>query len=200
MVTVNQRTGMSRDTSKSDQIVQRFHQRTFRSKRTLQEFSGTFETTVEELFPLLCPAREADWIPEWDCELIYTDSGYAEENCIFKTEKSNPVGEGLWMFTGFKVNHYVDFVRLQEDVIMHARITVADNNDGTVTATWNIVTTGLTEKGNRQVDGMSETPHSGAVVKLLDHYLKEGKMIKQSSLALGMLAQIVKGHFANQGH
>ena len=185
-----------RDTSKSDQIVQRFWQRAFKAKRKVQRFSVTLETTPGELFPLLCPARETDWIPGWDCELVYSDSGYAEKNCIFKTDGSNPFGDGLWVFTGFEANRYVEFVRLQQDLVTSARITVTDNDDGTVTATWNMTSTGLTERGNEQVDKLSDGTHSGAVAKMLEHYLKTGKTIKRFALVLGMVAQGVKSHFA----
>jgi hypothetical protein len=185
------------DTVKSDQIVQRFRHRAFKSKRTSHSFSGTWETTVEELFPLFCPTREADWIPGWDCELVYTGSGYAEQDCVFKTGQSNPAGAGLWVFAGYKVNQYVDFVRVQEDVVVHTRVTVSDNHDGTVTATWDTVSTGLTEKGNEQVARTSERdPHAGALIKMIEHYLKTGETIKRSSLILGMAAQSVRGHFS----
>lgn len=193
MVTVESE---GRDTSKSDRIVQRFWQRGLKSKRKVQRFSVTLETTPEELFPLLCPAREADWIPGWDCELIYTDSGYAEENCVFKTDESNPFGEGLWVFTGFEANRYVEFVRLQKDLVTSARITVTDNGDGTVTATWHMISTGLTERGNKEVDKLSDDAHSGPVTKMLGHYLKTGKTIKRSALVLGMVAQGIMGHFS----
>jgi hypothetical protein len=178
-----------RDTSKSDQIVQRFRQRAFKSRRKVRAFSVTLETTVEELFPLFCPAREADWIPGWDCVLVYTDSGYAEKDCIFKTSQSNVTGEGIWVFSGFEANRYIEFVRVREDMVSHARITVTDNDDGTVTATWNVVNTGLTEKGNAQVGEMLEEgdPYRGALAKILDHYLKKGKMIEPSFIG-GMVA------------
>ena len=180
-----------RDTSKSDRIVQRFRQRTFKAKRKVQRFSVTLETTVEELFPLFCPAREADWIPDWDCELVYTDSGYVEKDCIFKTDESNAIGDGIWVFSGFEANRYLEFVRVQEDMVSHAHLAVTDNNDGTVTATWNVVNTGLTEKGNKQVDKMlaEGDPHGGALTKMLDHYLKKGKTAKRSSLIGGMVSQ-----------
>jgi hypothetical protein len=101
------------------------------------------------------------------------------------------------MFTGYKINQYVDFVRVQEDVIVHARITVTDNDDGTVTATWNTVSTGLTEKGNEQVANASEQDsHSSALIKMIEHYLKTGETIKRSSLVLGMAAQSVRRHFS----
>ena len=185
-----------RDTTKSDQIVQRFWQGAFKSKRKAQRFSVTLETTPEELFPLLCPAREADWIPGWDCNLVYTDSGYAEKNCIFKTDKSNPFGDGLWVFSGFETNQYVEFVRVQKDLVTSARITVTDNGDGTVTTAWNMISTGLTEKGNKEVDKLSDDTHSGPVTKMLGHYLETGKTIKRSALVLGMVAQGVKSHFS----
>lgn len=189
--------GKNRDTSKSDKIVQRFRQNSFQSKRKRILFSGTWETTVEEFFPLLCPAREADWIPGWDCDLIYTDSGYAEENCVFRTDRSNSVGDGLWMFTGFKVNDYIDFVRVQQDIVTRARITVSDDGDGTVTATWDILYTGLTEKGNEEIVKLSEEPPTQAApIKMIDHYLKKGKTITQASLAVGTMAHHVRGHFS----
>lgn len=186
----------SRDTSKSDRIVQRFRQSRFKSKRKRIVFSTTWETTVEELFPLLCPAREADWIPGWDCDLIYTESGYAEENCVFRTEKSNSVGEGLWMFTGFQVNDHIEFVRMQEDVVTRARITVRDHHDGTVTGTWDVLHTGLTEKGNEEIDRMpvENPPQAGALTQMIEHYLKKGRTIKRTSLAMGMVANQVKAH------
>lgn len=189
---------IKKDTSKSDQIVQRFRQSTFESKRKLIVFSGTWKTTVEELFPLFCPAREADWIPGWNCDLIYTDSGYAEDNCIFRTNESNAVGDGLWVFTGFQVNRYVDFIRVQKDLVTRARITVSDNDDGTVTATWNALHTGLTEKGNEEIDELSEEnpPQASALVKMIDHYLEKGKTIKRTSLAIGTVTNHVKGHLA----
>jgi hypothetical protein len=190
-----QMTTIKRDTSKSDQIVQRFQQSTFKSKRKRIEFSGTWETTAEELFPLFCPTREADWIPGWDCELIYTESGYAEENCIFKTDESNHTGQGLWVFTGYKVNRYVEFVRVQEDMVLRACITLSDNNDGTVTATWSVLHTGLTEGGNEEIEKLGETfPQGSALAKMIDHYLKKGKTINQASLAMGMAAQHVAQH------
>ena len=114
---LNQHQVKTRDTSRSDKIIQKYRQSTFKAKRLVQRFKGTFETAVQDIFPLLCPAREADWIPGWDCELIYTDSGYAEKDCIFRTDKSNSAGEGLWIFTGFEVNNYIDLVRIQENIV-----------------------------------------------------------------------------------
>lgn len=193
---LNQASGTSRDTSKSDRILQRFQQRSFKAKRKRSVFSVTWETTVEELSPLFCPAREADWIPGWDCDLIYTDSGLVEDNCIFKTDKSS--AGNIWMFIGYEVNQYVEFVRIEEDCITRARITIKDNNDGTVSATWDALQTGLTEKGNKVIDKLPEKdpPHAAPLGKMIDHYLKKGKTINKASLAIGTLASHARGHIS----
>ena len=33
---------------------------------------------VEEFFPLLCPKREEEWIPGWECETVWSHSGCNE--------------------------------------------------------------------------------------------------------------------------
>ena len=45
------------------------------------------KASLEEVFPLLCPKMEEKWIPGWECETIWSESGYNEEGAIFKTVK-----------------------------------------------------------------------------------------------------------------
>lgn len=168
-------------TLRSDRIVQKYLQNEPKYLRKIQEFSGTLKSTPKNVFPLLCPAREADWIPGWDSELIYTNSGYGEDKCVFRTNKSNSAGEGLWTFTGFKPYEYVEFVRLQQDLLLHCRISLTQNEDGTTTATWKTITTALTEKGNKKIENMADKTYN-PVIHLMDYYLKNGKMISRSSL------------------
>ncbi len=182
------------DTSKSGKIVQRYQQKQNKANRKSLNFSVTLNTTVEEFFPLLCPAREADWIPDWDCDLIYTESGYAEDKCVFVTDKSNSVGDGVWIFTGYKENDYVEFVRFQENTLLAVKITVADNGDGTVTGTWHVMATALNERGNKELEQMpGSEQRANALGKMLNHYLTTGKTINQASLAVGVLHDTVKG-------
>jgi hypothetical protein len=58
----------------------------FKGNRVVHEYTQTNPATPEKVFPLLCPVREADWIPGWRYKLIYSDSGVAELGCIFTTE------------------------------------------------------------------------------------------------------------------
>ena len=38
-----------------------------------------------EVFPLLCPVREAEWVKDWRPRLVLSDSGFAEPDCVFIT-------------------------------------------------------------------------------------------------------------------
>ena len=58
----------------------------FTSRRVTHEYIQTNAASPERVFPLLCPVREADWIPGWRYKLIYSESGVAELGCIFATE------------------------------------------------------------------------------------------------------------------
>lgn len=47
------------------------------------------------VFPLFCPVREAEYLRDWEAEILYSKSGVAEEGCIFRTP--NPGGEpSIW--------------------------------------------------------------------------------------------------------
>ena len=41
---------------------------------------------MSKVFPLLCPVREADWIDGWNPVLVLTQSGFAEQDCVFITD------------------------------------------------------------------------------------------------------------------
>jgi len=164
------------DTKKSEKLVKRYFDRKIKYQRKVHTFAVDVKTTVEDFFPLLCPSREADWIPSWDCDLIYTSDGYAEDKCVFTTEASNAVGEGIWTFTEFRQNEFIAFVRFQKDMLTHCKITVSDNQDGTITATWNVTQTALSEEGNRIISNLPEkSSHSTGLEKMLTHYLQNKK-------------------------
>src|SRR5579863_3913944 len=60
----------------------------FRGKRITHECTQNNVAPPERVFPLLCPVREADWVPGWQYRLIYSKSGKAEAGCVFITEEN----------------------------------------------------------------------------------------------------------------
>ncbi len=66
--------------------------------RIVRKGTLALKANAKTVFPLLCPVKEADWIAGWEdiCTLFYTDSGVAEEACVFETDTPEE-GKSLWI-------------------------------------------------------------------------------------------------------
>lgn len=50
------------------------------------------------IFPLLCPVREAEWLPGWQAKVLHSSSGFAELGCVFLT-KDEDGRERVWIIS-----------------------------------------------------------------------------------------------------
>ena len=68
------------------------------------------EAAIEEVFPLLCPKREEEWIPGWERETVWSSSELQRGGAIFSTIK--PYGTELyWTTLQYDIrNNIVDFL------------------------------------------------------------------------------------------
>ena len=68
----------------------------FKSHRVTHEYTQTNLATPERVFPLLCPVREAEWVPDWQYRLIYSESGVAEKVHFHNSQSTcfQPSGPG----------------------------------------------------------------------------------------------------------
>ncbi|MEO1257793.1 MAG: hypothetical protein AAFZ15_03320, partial [Bacteroidota bacterium] len=92
------------------------------------EFKGIQQTfrytqinygSMNEIFPLLCPVRETDWLDGWTYQMIYSKSGLIEKNCVFSTPHHGEL-ETIWHVTQHdEINHRVEFLRVtpKENVV-----------------------------------------------------------------------------------
>ncbi len=64
------------------------------TRRHVQRYAAP----ARQVFPLICPVREKAWDPDWDCELLYSRSGFAEPDCVFRTVDEEGCEE-IWYFT-----------------------------------------------------------------------------------------------------
>lgn len=78
----------------------------------------TFEYTqlntgaIEEVFPLLCPVREKDWLDGWDYKMVHSLSGLIEHNCVFTTINPKKI-ETIWHVTQYdRINYKIEFLRV----------------------------------------------------------------------------------------
>ncbi|AOT69530.1 hypothetical protein [Geosporobacter ferrireducens] len=85
--------------------------------KLIRKYKQTLVGSKEEIFPLLCPVREKEWLQDWDYKMIYSESGYAEKGCIFET--NNNYGSYRWIITKHdKDRHEIQFVKIMTDKII----------------------------------------------------------------------------------
>ena len=65
--------------------------------RVTRTYTQTLDGTAEEVMPLLCPVREAEWVEGWDPGLVLSESGFVERDCVFTTPDGER--EAVWVVT-----------------------------------------------------------------------------------------------------
>lgn len=157
--------------------------KTFQSKRHYVLCKQLLNSTPEKIFPLLCPKMEYEWIEPWECNIIYSNSGFAEQDCIFSTEFPEDIKE-TWIVDRYEKDKVIQFIRFSEPRVIRYCISLFDNNNETTTAKWEQTITSLNEEGNLYVDNFSDEDYRKEIKileKMLNYFLKTGKMMKYVS-------------------
>lgn len=166
------------DTTRSKKMADEFLARRRPFKRKTQRYKTHYSVSADRVYPQLCPTREADWIDGWVADLIYTDSGYSEPDCINTTPKNNILGSGLWIVTQTMPNSYHEFVVVRDDgVVGHFTIELTETGDRTCDVDWTLVFTAINAQGNTVVDAMPDKDPGFEVIvaKGLEHFLTTGR-------------------------
>ena len=181
------------NTERSDALVERFRQQPLKAQRKVIEMRQTFPVSADQVFVLLCPSREADWIPSWDCDLVFTGSGYAEEHCVFRTDETNSAGPGVWVMSHHEPPRLPEIVRFLPAMVVNLKIALSDNLDGTTDGVWTVVFTGLDEEGNARIEQIPADAYENAL-KTLVHYLETGEMIEAPAYPAAHAHRFGKAH------
>jgi len=111
------------------------------------------------VFALMCPVREYEWEPGWRTNLIISESGLAEEGCIFTTPGGASEGsdeksaDAVWVtpIHDAKTRRLMMIKVTPEETVMRLDIAVNAAPDGArVTTSYEY--TALTDAGRRIVD------------------------------------------------
>lgn len=82
-----------------------------RPNRATRTFTQHLVARLDQVFPLLCPVREADWLAGWDPIAVFSGSGMAEPDCVFTTP-AGP-GQAIWFITRHQPERgYVEMVKV----------------------------------------------------------------------------------------
>ena len=166
----------------------------FKSYRREHEYTQTNPAPPEKVFPLLCPVREADWIPGWRYRLIYSDSGVAELGCIFTTPNfleatgaGDAAPETTWMTIDYDPAAFrVAYVWISPGrVAADLRIQLARTQSGETQTRVRYRYTGLSVEGNREVEGYDREWFRKKMENwesAMNHYLRTGEKIAPASV------------------
>lgn len=137
----------------------------------------TFQSLPDKIFPLLCPTTELDWLPGWSCELLHSQSGYAELNCLFKTRFFGM--DEIFICTRYEKNLAIDYLRMSEHISGKLDIKLLDHCDGQTTGVWLITLSALDETGNEMLkDTSGAHDQFGKAIDALEYYLINGEIIR----------------------
>lgn len=126
---------------------------------------------AEAIFPLLCPTRELDWIPGWDCELLHTDTGYAEEGLVFRS--SDAAGDRVWYCDTYQPAARIGYVNFLPNLLTRLVVTLDDTGDGGTDVTFSFTFMALNEAGNGVIEHLPSgdaDPHRMLPI-LIEQYL-----------------------------
>jgi len=157
----------------------------FKAKRARYDYTQTNDRAPEQVFPLLCPVREADWLPHWKYNLIYSESGLAEDGCVFTTPNESGT-ENVWMCT-----HYdpaaltIAYAWVEPGLVAtQLRIALAPAPGGKTRSHIRFSYTALSEAGNAVVDRYTQAWFEKKMLgweEAINHYLRTGQMIRAAA-------------------
>jgi len=154
---------------------------TIKGERAVLKGKQDYSFPPEDIFPMLCPVREYEYLPGWECDIVYLYSGLAEQGGVFTTHSH---GEGdqkdVWVISRYDTNRAIEFVRVNRMRTMIYRIELQGTENGGTVVSWEQIITGLTEEGNRYVRTLRQSDFTAMLShfqELLEHYLAAGKAV-----------------------
>lgn len=155
----------------------------FRPQRIVREYRQTINALPAEVFPLLCPVREAEWLDGWRYNMIYSESGLVEEGAVFSTP-SEGEADTVWIVTKHDAKtHVVEFARFTHNsrtCFLKIAVKPKDGRRSFVDVSYTY--TGIAPAGNDFIDNFSEEIFLEAVAfweKSMNYFLDTGqKLIK----------------------
>ncbi len=138
-----------------------------------------YNAPVHEVFPLLCPVREHDYIPRWQAEIVHLATGLAEQGGVFTTTSAGG-GRDVWIISRYEPLERIQFVRVDALRTMIYDLHVEPTDGGGTQIRWEQQVTGLSPEGDEHLAAQSQADFVSmleAMARMLEHYLATGTML-----------------------
>ncbi|MBC2717378.1 MAG: hypothetical protein HF978_18895 [Desulfobacteraceae bacterium] len=149
-------------------------------ERYVKNYSHIITASKQKVFPLLCPVKEYDWIDGWTCNMIYSESGFAEKDCIFTTNLPG-AGDCIYVVSRFEMNERIEFVITSPGShVEKLEIELEDCGEECTKLNWTRIYTSLTEKGQNFLEQYTTEAIDQRmewIGRSLNHYCKTGELL-----------------------
>jgi hypothetical protein len=147
--------------------------------RVIRTYTQQLVAGPAEVFPLLCPVREADWIEGWDPSVVFSESGVAEPDCVFLTEASP--SDAVWYITRHEPdNGFVEMVKITPTVTACKLTIQLRPTESGSEATITYAHTSLGPDGDALVESFTEEHYEQFMQDWearINHYLTHGSVL-----------------------
>jgi hypothetical protein len=149
-------------------------------KRVTRSYTQSINGPPADVFPLLCPVRETEWVHGWNPSLVLSNSGVVEQDCVFTTPGMPE--DALWVVTGFNPDEYLlEIVKLIPKVVVgKIRVRLEPAGDGQTSAEISYSYTSLGDYGDSVLEEFTEE-HFRAFMQSweweLNNYLETGERL-----------------------
>jgi hypothetical protein len=150
--------------------------------RVTRSYTQSLIAPPDQVFPLLCPVREAEWVNGWHPRMVITSSGLAEPDCVFVTAAGPQ--EAIWIVTLHDpADHRLELAKIIPGIVVgKIVIQIARSGDGS-TADISYSFTSLGPDGDRVVDEFTQDHFDDFMMTWeaeLNHFLVTGERLSES--------------------
>jgi hypothetical protein len=152
-----------------------------RPHRVTRSYTQTLDGAPDQVFPLLCPVREAEWVNGWHPRLVVSETGVAELDCVFVTAAGPQ--EAIWVVTDHDPEtHHLEILKLIPGIVVgKIVIQLAASGQGS-TADISYTFTSLGPDGDRVVREFTQEHFDEFMITWeteLNHFLATGERLTQ---------------------
>jgi hypothetical protein len=143
------------------------------------------EGNIDDVFPLLCPVREKDWLEGWDYTMVKSVSGLIEKNCVFTTPHRGEL-DTIWYVTRYDPGKYkIEFLRVTPgENVVRINIELEPVSEDRTRAFISYQYTALNEAQNRFIMEELVQSFTDSMTwweKAINHYLTTGEKLRRKS-------------------
>lgn len=146
--------------------------------RYRQQLAGS----PEEVFALLCPVREADWVAGWDPLIVWSESGLAEPDCVFVTPHESG-RNAVWIYDEYdRESLTLGLVKVVPgSLLTRVKISVGSVESGGSFAEISYTHTALSDEGRALVESLDADRWRRFMEeweRSMNHYLETGEKLE----------------------